>query len=385
LSSAGQPSVENTPIQMAALHRNSMFLRLLARAAIFHRRHTAAALLAMVVAAGAATAMLTIFVDVQAKLHKEFRSYGANVVVMAKDNGALPATALATVRAVLGPRGLAVPFAYIVARTSEGHPVVVCGTDFNQIRRLDRWWSVSAWPQAARQALLGVRAVSGISQDGKPFDLSFHGQSIRLEPAGTVETGGSEDSRVYLSLIDFENWTGVSPSTIEIAISGSSEEVNRSIAELRQALPSSEVRPIRQIVEAETRVLGKMRATLLASSLLIIVTAALCVLATLTGWVFDRRRDFAIMKALGASPRLLRALFAAEVATIGAAGAIIGFVVGVGVAAWIGRANFQVPVVIRMSVLPPVLVGSIAVSLIAAMVPMSLLSRIQPAGMLRGE
>jgi putative ABC transport system permease protein len=372
-------------MQTAAIRRHSMFLRMLARAAIFDRSRSAAALLAMVVAAGAVTAMLTILVDVQAKLHKEFRSYGANVVVMAKNNGALPATALETVRTLLGQQGLAVPFAYIVARTSDGHPVVVCGTDFDQIRRLDSWWSVSAWPQAGGQALVGVRAVSAISQGGNPFDLSFQGQAMRLQPAGTVKTGGSEDSRVYLALHDFENWTGVSPSTIEIAISGSTQEVNRSIGELRQALPSAEVRPIRQIVEAETRVLAKMRATLLASSLLIIATAALCVLATLTGWVFDRRRDFAIMKALGASSRLIHAFFAAEVASIGAAGAIIGFVIGVGVAAWIGRANFHLPVVIRMSVFPPVLVGSIAVSLIAAIAPMSVLARIQPAGMLRGE
>ncbi len=34
-------------------------------------------------------------------------------------------------------------------------------------------------------------------------------------------------------------------------------------------------------MEGETRVLGKTRATLLAASMLIILTAALCVLATL--------------------------------------------------------------------------------------------------------
>jgi len=45
-------------------------------------------------------------------------------------------------------------------------------------------------------------------------------------------------------------------------------------------------------------VLGKTRSTLLAATSLIILTAALCVLSTLMGWVFDRRRDFAIMKAL---------------------------------------------------------------------------------------
>jgi putative ABC transport system permease protein len=385
LNSPGGPVVENRPFQRARAHGGAMFLRMLARAAVFHRGRTAAALLAMVVAAGAATAMLTIFVDVQAKLQKEFRGYGANAVVMAKDNGALPATTLGKVRTALGQHGLAVPFAYVVARTSSGQPIVVCGTDFDQVRRLDSWWSVSEWPQAAQQALIGIRAASAVSKGGKPVELTFHGHTIRVQPAGTVQSGGSEDNRVYLSLNDFESWTGVQPSTVEIAISGSTDQVNHLIGELRRVLPFAEVRPIRQIVEAETRVLDKMRATLLASSLLIIATAALCLLATLTGWVFDRRRDFAIMKALGASTRLIHAFFVAEAATIGAAGAIIGFVVGVGVAAWIGRANFHAAVAIRMSVLPPVLLGSIAVSLIAAVVPMSLLARIQPAGMLRGE
>ena len=70
-------------------------------------------------------------------------------------------------------------------------------------------------------------------------------------------------------------------------------------------------------MEGEARVLGKTRATLLAAAALIILTAALCVLSTLMGWVFDRRRDFAIMKALGASDRLLNGFFAAEAAGVG--------------------------------------------------------------------
>jgi len=103
------------------------------------------------------------------------------------------------------------------------------------------------------------------------------------------------------------------------------------------------------------------------------------------GWVFDRRRDFAIMKALGASERLITIFFAAEAAALGATGALVGFLVGIGIAAWIGRANFHAPVVPRFSVLPIVVAGSMAVTLIAAILPMSLLRRVEPAVILRGE
>ena len=363
----------------------SMFLRMLVRAAVLRRGRAASALLAMVVAAAVSTAMMNLYVDVQVKLRKEFRSYGANVVVVSREGASLPPDALAKTEAVLGGRGIAVPFAYAVARTAGGQSVVVAGTDFDRVQRLDRWWSVSAWPSGPQEALVGMRALPVVSPDGKPFDLSFQGHTIHLTAAGTLQTGAAEDSRVYLPTVEFFAWSGIPPSTIEIAASGSSEEINAVVNRLAEALPTAEVRPVRQIVEGEARVLGKTRATLYAAAILIILTAALCVLATLTGWVFDRRHDFAIMKALGASEGLVSGFFAAEAAALGAVGALLGFVIGIGIAAWIGRVNFNAPVVPRFSVLPVVLAGSIAVALLSAVVPMSLLRRVQPAIILKGE
>ena len=363
----------------------SMFVRMLIRAAVLRRGRAASALVAMVVAAAVATAMLNLYVDVQAKLRKEFRNYGANVVVVARDGQSLPANALSTVRATLAGRGLAVPFAYVVARTTDGQSVVVAGTDFEQARKLDSWWSVSNWPKAAQDALLGVRAARVVSPQGAPFELSFQGRSIQLQPAGTLRTGGDEDSRIYLSLSDFENWTGVESSTIEIAVTGSADDVVATMKQVSAALPTTEVRPVRQIMEGEARVLGKTRATLLAAVVLIILTSALCVLSTLTGWVFDRRRDFAIMKALGASEWLINAFLAAEAATMGVAGGLLGFAIGVGVAVWIGRVNFHAAVVPRFSILPVILAGSMLVALVASVLPISLLRRVEPAMILRGE
>lgn len=363
----------------------SMFLRMLVRAAVLRRGRAASALFAMIVAAAVATAMLNLYVDVQAKLRREFRNYGANIIVVGRDGTSLPPDALAQVDSVLAGRGIAAPFGLVVARTADGQPIVVAGADFDRVRQLDRWWSVSKWPSASQQALIGVRALPAVAPSNQAFDLRFKGRTLHVIPAGTVRTGAAEDSRVYISLVDFTAWTGIQPSTIEIAASGSPEEVASIMNQVRPAIPVGDVRPVRQIMEGEARVLGKTRATLLVSVGLIILTAALCVLSTLMGWVFDRRRDFAIMKALGASGRLLNAFFAAEAAVLGATGALIGFVVGIGIAAWIGRVNFHAPVMPRLSVLPVVLAGSMALTLLSAILPISLLRRVQPAVILRGE
>jgi putative ABC transport system permease protein len=365
--------------------RTSMFLRMLMRAAVLRRGRAAAALVALVVAAAVATAVLNLYVDVQDKLSREFRNYGANGVILGKNDQALPPDTLAKVNRTLGGRGLAVPFAYVVARTSDGQSLVAGGTDLTRVRKLDSWWSVTGWPTAAKDALVGVRAGRVVSPQGGPFELRFRGRTIRLQTAGMLRTGAAEDSRVYLSAEDFAAWTGVQPSTIEVAISGSAEEVNALIRQLAAALPGAEVRPVRQIMEGEARVLGKTRATLYASSALIILTAGLCVLSTLVGWVYDRRRDFAIMKALGASGRVIHGFFAAEAAALGAVGALFGFSIGIAVAAWIGRANFHAAVTPRFSLLPGIVAGSMAVALISAILPMALLEKVQPATILRGE
>jgi putative ABC transport system permease protein len=378
-------SAQSLAAQRARAPHTSMFLRMLLRAAVLRRGRALSALLAMVVAAAVTTAMLNLYVDVQAKLRREFRNYGANIILVGKDGASLPADTLSQVESILLGRGIVAPFGFVVARTSRGQSVVVAGTDFDRVRRLDRWWSVSNWPTAPQQALVGVRAFAAVSPKNQPFDLNFEGRTIHLTPAGTVQTGATEDSRIYLPLSDFVVWTGVQPSTIEIAASGSPEEVAAIMNQLAHAVPAADVRPVRQIMEGEARVLGKTRSTLLAAAALIILTAALCVLSTLMGWVFDRRRDFAIMKALGASGRLLNGFFAAEAAALGATGALIGFAVGVGIAAWIGRVNFHAAVVPRFGVLPVVLAGSMIVTLLSAILPISLLRRVQPAVILRGE
>lgn len=390
---SANPGALHTPKQVAdrrapAPHI-SMFARMLLRAAVLRRRRAASALLAMIVAAAVATAMMNLYVDVQAKLRTEFRNYGANVVIVGKDGQSLPADALTKVESVLGAKTLAVPFAYAVARAKDGQSVVVVGTDFTRARQLNHWWKVSHWPDAPNEALIGMRAAGVVlpkaSANRQPLELSFQGKAIELTPAGMLQTGAGEDSRIYLDQSEFQNWTGVAPSTIEVAVNGTAAEVETSIRELAELLPAADVRPVRQIMEAEANVLNKTRATLYASAALVVLTSALCVLATLIGWVFDRRRDFAIMKALGASERLVNGFFAAEAAALGVVGAILGFLIGIGVAAWIGRVNFHAPVVPRFGVFPYVLAGSVAVALISAILPIQLLRRVQPAIILRGE
>jgi putative ABC transport system permease protein len=195
-----------------------MFGRMLFRAAVLRRKRATAALIAMIVAAAVATAMMNLYVDVQAKLRSEFRNYGANVVIVAKDGQSLPADAISKIESVLGTKTLAVPFSYAVARTKDGQSVVVAGTDFARARQLNHWWKVSHWPDTPNEALIGMRAATVVNPKAgpnrEPFELTFQGKVIQLTPAGMIQTGAGEDSRIYLDQSEFRTWTGIAPSTI---------------------------------------------------------------------------------------------------------------------------------------------------------------------------
>ena len=71
---------------------------------------------------------------------------------------------------------------------------------------------------------------------------------------------------------------------------------------------------------AQTAVVGKTRSVVLASSAAVVVLIMLCMVATFTGSVLERRKDFAVMKALGASNRTVNFLFASEAALLALAG-----------------------------------------------------------------
>lgn len=361
-------------------------LTMLHRSLVHRRARSFSALIAMTVSAAVATALLTLYADLDAKLHKEFRSFGANIVVTAADGMALPDDALARAKAAAGNNSLAAEFGYAVATTNAGTAVVVAGTDLSAVRRLDPWWQVSAWPESSTTdvALLGQRAASAIGNEQR-VTLNYAGHMITLQDAGRIRTGGDEDSRVYMPLQVFTQWTGVRASVIELQIPGGAKQVEAAIANLRREMPEVKVDPVRQLVEGESKIVDRTHALMYGSVLLIALTVAVSVLATLSASVLERRRDFALMKALGGSQAQLMTMFLLEALVLAATGVAAGYVLG-SAAAWaISESNFHAATLPRISVLPAVILINLTIAVLAAFFPVRVLRGLQPAALLKGE
>jgi putative ABC transport system permease protein len=355
--------------------------RILLRSLKHRRGRTLSALAALTVSAMVATALLTLYADLDSKLHHEFRSFGANVIVTAP---ALTDADIQTARSVAGPDVLLAPIAYAVASTDRNTPVVVAGVDFPAMQRLDRWWKVAAWPTAPNDALLGTRAAGFVANE-QSVTLTYAAKPITLHGVGRLTTGGDEDSRIYLPLPAFTEWTGAQPTVLEMQVPGGEERVNAVIASLQSALPTLHVEPVRALIAGESRIVDRTHALMYGAMLLIALTVAVSVLATLSASVLERRRDFALMKALGASQTQLIGQFLLEALVIAAAGVALGYILGSALAWAIGQSNFGTATLPRISLLPLVLLLNLAIATAAALFPARILRGLQPAALLKGE
>jgi putative ABC transport system permease protein len=362
-----------------------MFFHLLRRGLLGRGDRPLIAFIALAVAATMITAMLNLYFGLESKLNRDFRSYGANVTVAAPNGQTLPGKADNQAQSLLPKDSIVVPFAFAIAHTVSGDAIVVAGTYMSEAQRLNHWWGVSQWPTTENQALVGAKAEPHLGAENGNFDLQFAGHDLHLTQISRLKTGADEESRVYVPLATFEQWTGIRPALLEISVPGSQEQINAAISSLESAFPGMQVRPVRQLLEAEGTVISRMRSVMLACTMLVALTAVLCVFSTLTSSVLERRRDFAVMKAIGSSQLTVNVLFAAEALSIAVLAACVGYVLGSGVAAWISEANFHAAVAPQLSVLPLVILASMVLALIAAWLPLAQLQRIQPAGILKGE
>jgi putative ABC transport system permease protein len=376
-----------------------MFWRILWRLLYASRGRLVLALIAVASGAAVCTALLNLDLDATDKLTREFRVLGANVIISAPQTGDAAATlGAASMREVEDLRlpGVvaAAPYLYLRAEANAGRnstPVIVAGTWLDEVARMNSWWKVDGNWVSGRDnrsdCMIGELAASRLGLlPGQSLKIHYAGREAALTVAGIVTAGSSEDTEIFIGISLAQELAGLGAraSLIQVSARGSTAEMEDVVRRLSTALPGLEVRPVRQIAEAEGRLLGRIRGLIFATVFLILTLTSLGVLAAMAGLAMERRRDVGLMKALGGSVRTIMRFFFAEATAIGFAGGILGFGAGVVLSEWVGQQVFSVSVTPRLIVLPATLALMVLVSLAGAL-PLRLLGRVRPSEILRGE
>jgi len=386
-----------------------MFARLLWRLLRGNRGRLAVALVSVASGAAVISALLNLDFDIERKLTQEFRSLGANVTISragaarsGDPNALTPGLSGSPVlmdqdvvlhqmeQARTPDVAAAAPYLYIVARAQE-KPVVVAGTWLDQVPKLEPTWKIEGYWVTARdskaQCLVGRNAARQFHvEPGGPLELNYLGRRERLSVAGVIDAGSAEDNQVFVSLPVAQELAEL-PGQIEVvqvSVSGTTSGVSQYASRLASSLPGYEVRPLRQVTEAEGNLLNRTRFLIVSMVLLILVLTALCVLATMAALAMERRADVGLMKALGGSMSRILQLFLAEVSVLAAVGGLIGCVAGMALAHWLGQRVFGTPIQPRWEIFPLTIALMTGVALAGAL-PLRLLGSVRPAVILRGE
>jgi len=385
-----------------------MFWRLLRQMLRGNRGRLTVALIAVTSGAAVISALLNLQFDIERKLTQEFRTLGANIVIAPKsgasaavagqaDSGA-PAPVLMSesqVETSLASEETpdvvaSAPFLFIVAR-KDGSPVVMAGTWLDESSKLNPTWKLEGARITSRDDAAHCLVGRNVAQrfqlnPGSEIDLGYLGRETQLHVAGIIDSGAAEDNQIFVNLPVAQKLAG-QPDDIgfwQMSVSGTAASIGKYAARVGASLPGYDVRPIRQVTEAEGNLLDRTRLLIVLMVILILSLTALCVLATMAALAMERREEVGLMKALGGSISRIVSLLLAEVSVLGAAGGLIGSVCGVLLAQWMGRRVFGTSITPRWDIFPLTIALMVGVALAGAL-PLRLLGKVKPAVILRGE
>jgi putative ABC transport system permease protein len=354
------------------------------------------ALLAVAVGATILSGLITIYYDIPRQMGLEFRSYGANLVFIPSGNAATISRERALEAVSYLPQANligAAPYRYQMVKINE-QPFMAAGTDLAGARKTSPYWLVSGrWPENPGEALIGaevagtirllagsVFTVTGTDALGESFSRGF-------TVTGILQTGGTEEAFIFMSLPDFETMmreTG-QIDVVECSVSLSSDALEALAERIAGLVPGLNPRLVKRVTDSEGTVLTKLQALIYLVTVVVLLLIMICVATTMMAVIAERRREIGLRKALGASNRSLVGEFLGEGVFLGGLGGILGAVFGFFFAQTVGLNVFNRSVTFQPLLVPVTLAASILITGIACIIPVRNATEVDPAVVLRGE
>jgi putative ABC transport system permease protein len=376
-----------------------MFWRIVRRLFAAQRGRLLVILLALGASAALTAALLNLQVDARDRLTKEFRVFGANIIVAPRDTKSssagvvtLDESIVDKVRQSLPPRASADSYLYLVASVSSANsaqPVnaVLAGKRTEKIDQSSAQAASVSLRDNQNLCLVGVKAAQQLHlQPGDRLTL----QNDKMHESCISEIadsrGDAQDSQIVVNLDAAQRLASLpnKVSLIQLSVPGTPREIRDYIATLTQNIPAADVHGLRQFTDAEAKIYTRVSGSLTATTALVLALTGLCVMAAMTNVAMERKNDVGLMKAIGGATRRVLRLFLAEAALLGLAGGIVGAAAGLLLSIWLGKTVFGVAARPRLIVYPVSVALTILVAIVSSY-PLRRLANISPASVFRGE
>jgi len=298
--------------------------------------------------------------------------------------------------------------------------------------QLHPWWKLQgAWPkQPANEAsdsdaVLGAALAAKLNLkigDRLPITLPpANGitpgtpRSYALRVTGIVSTGDNTDKQILLPLSTTQTIAGLPDAVRRVEVSARTKPEDafarvdpdslpakqreiwycrpyaNSIAyQIREAIPGAQAEQVRRVEQSEGNVLARISGLMWLISAAALLAAGFAVSAAMATAILERRGEIGLMRSLGASKGAIALLFYAETGILAVLAGVFGYLLGSGLAAWLGARIFAgdggSPEAVLIPVLLPVVVALALIVAIGGSTP-SIRSalRMDPSAILRAD
>lgn len=365
-----------------ATKRRGMLATMVARSLLNNARISAWTLVTLATCAALVTLFTTAAFEVGRKMNAALRQVGANAVAYPSGETQADWSAFANLA-----RAHNATVAELSVRVGmvKGNPVAIVATEPEMLPQLTPYWAVTGRRATnAQECVIGRRAAATLElKPGQTVSVEWpeKSEATKFMVTGIVETGDEDDDRVFvagpLERTEFHYAL--------LSVAGGEKEISNLAQALTAASASVEIKPLRQILSGEQHVLQKVNLLCVVSLWTVLALTALGVSASMLARVVERRKEFALLQALGAKRRSVVGFLLAESATLGLIAAIAGFGIGTALAALVSRQIFHAAITPHGAAGLAALGTTTLVALLAGGIACVRALRFQPAPALRGE
>ncbi len=401
-----------------ATSRERMYLKMVVSSLVRRSSRLIVAVLAIAIGATTLSGLVTIYYDIPRQLGREFRSYGANLVLLPRGDAKILRGDLEAVRRIIGGDrivGMA-PYRYQTVKINE-QPYIIAGTDLDEARKNSPFWYVEGeWgtKDSPDQVMVGKEiartlnlslgddfVVKGVkygqsavasqqtfsAEENVKKDIGTQYFSRKLYVRGIITTGGAEEGFIFTDADMLNELIGDTfrSDVVECSVMADAAGLGTLSSAIEAELPNVQPRAVRRLTQSQDIVLGKLQALVYLVTIVVLLITMISVYTTMMAMVAERKREIGLKKALGAENGLIIGEFLGEGVLLGFIGGALGVLLGFEFAQQVSLSVFGRAIHFQWLLIPITIAVFIAITILASILPVRKVMDIHPAIVLRGE
>ena len=376
--------------------KNKFYLKMIMTSLARRRARMLTALLAIAMGATIISGLVTIYYDIPRQMGKEFRSYGANMLVIPTNpDKKITNEQLDEIKSLI-PSGKLVgqaPYIYTNAKINE-QPYMLAGTDLKGAKKNSPYWLIDgSWPEKPRKVLIGneVSKALGLKEGDKIIinTPKVNGEGsidTNFVVSGVVTTGGKEEELIFMGIDDISQLVkDKNYDVVEYSVEAEQNELSKIVSNISQKDGSLTPQMVKRVTASQDIVLNKLQALVFIVTIIVLFIMMICVSTTMMAVVTERRKEIGLKKALGATNSSVIVDFLGEGAFLGVFGGLLGVALGYIFANRVSISVFARKVSFLPLLVPMTIIVCIVITIVASLIPVSKTVDIDPALVLRGE